>query len=93
MKFGVIYRKTFHRSSSVVVDSDSREAIKMDLDPKSVTVEQLIDFEGQRIIPVFLNSEGRLIEVPEGDFGEATPPEYFEDQAAEEEKEVEEIQE
>ena len=42
----------------------------------------LIDFREQEIRPVAMRSDGKLIEVWDGDFGECTPGEWFEAEAA-----------
>jgi hypothetical protein len=63
-----------------VIDSESREVIATGLDPENVFVEHLVDFQNQAVIPVVLKGDGTLMEVPEGEFGEATPAEYFENQ-------------
>lgn len=81
MKFALIYRQSFNRTRSMLIDSESREAITTNLDSKQHWVEQLVDFENQVIIPVVLRDDGTLMEVPDGEFGEATPAEYFEEQA------------
>lgn len=78
MKFALIYKKSFNRTRSKIIDSESREAITTDLDPLEHWVEHLVDFENQQVIPVALSKDGTLIEVPDGEFGEATPAEYFE---------------
>jgi len=88
MRFGLIYKQSFARSESMLIDADSLESVftqTMDLDPETFWVEHLIDFENQTVTRAALTSERRLIEVPEGDFGEATPAEYFEQMAVEEE--------
>ena len=80
MKFALIYRSPFHRTRSKIIDSESKEAIATGLDPVSVFVEHLVDFENQVVIPVVLKGDGTLMEVPDGEFGEATPADFFENQ-------------
>jgi len=63
-----------------MIDAESREAITVDLDPERFLVEHLIDFDEKTVTPVILNQDGTLMEVPDGEFGEATPAEYFENQ-------------
>ena len=80
MKFAVIYKLPMCRTRSIEVEADSFDDLlvkKMDLNPNRLFVEHIVDFEGQRIIPAAMTSEGMLIEVPDGDFGERTPAEYF----------------
>ena len=50
--------------------------------PENVYVDMLIDFKNQEILPVAMRSDGKLIEVWDGDFGERTPGEWFEREAA-----------
>ena len=46
--------------------------------PSDVYVDMLIDFKEQAALPVAMRSDGKLIEVWDGDFGERTPGEWFE---------------
>jgi hypothetical protein len=80
MKFALIYRRPFHRTRSKIIDSESKDVITTDLDPTSVFVEHLVDFENQEVIPVVLMGDGKLMRVPDGDFGELTPADFFENQ-------------
>jgi hypothetical protein len=87
MRFGLVYRRPFSRSDSMMVDApDMATALstRVDLDPSKFFAEHLIDFEERKVIKVALTSEGKLIEVPEGEFGEATSSEYFEELAQQE---------
>ena len=87
MRFGLTYRRPFSRSDSMMVDAKDMEAAMataIDLDPSRFFVEHLIDFDERKVIRVALTSEGKLIEVPEGEFGEATSSEYFEELAQQE---------
>lgn len=87
MRFGLVYRRPFSRSDSMVVDAPDMAAAlstRVDLDPAKFFAEHLIDFEERKVIRVALTSEGTLIEVPEGEFGEATSSEYFEELAEQE---------
>ena len=79
MKFALIYRSPFHRTRSKMIDSESRDVIATGLNPEKVFVEHLVDFESQQVIPVVLRGDGALMEVPDGEYGEATPAEYFEE--------------
>jgi hypothetical protein len=47
-----------------------------------VWVDSLIDFKEQAIRPVAMKEDGTVIEVWDGDFGERTPGEWFEREAA-----------
>ena len=80
-RFAVIYKKSFQRTRSMPVEAESREAIKMDVDTQNTFVEHVVDFDERKIYSVAMKEDGTLIEVPEGDFGEATPAEYFEEMA------------
>ncbi len=42
-------------------------------------VEHVIDWEGGVVHNAIMNEEGRLLKVTEGDYGEATPAGYFQD--------------
>lgn len=50
--------------------------------PTEVYVDSLIDFREQAIRPVAMKADGSIIEVWDGDFGERTPGEWFEAEAA-----------
>lgn len=79
MKYAIIYRHPFLRSQSLLVDADSLEAIRVaDIDPEEAFVEWVVDFESKEIIRAGMTVDGRIIEVPDGDYGEGTPTEYFE---------------
>ena len=80
MKFALIYRRPFHRTRSKIIDAESRDVIATGLDPQKVFVEHLVDFENQEVIPVVLMDDGKLMRIAEGDFGELTPAEFFENQ-------------
>jgi len=75
---------------TAIVDSDtSAKAMSADgaaafggEDPKSVYVDSIIDFKEQMIRPVAMKADGSIIEVWDGDFGERTPGEWFEREAA-----------
>ena len=79
-RFAVIYKKSFQRTRSMMVDAESRDAIQMDFNPQDYFVEQIVDFDERKIYNVAMKEDGTLVEVPEGDYGEATPAEYFENQ-------------
>ena len=42
----------------------------------------VVDYDAGRTVPVVGTPEGGIMEVPDGDFGELTPAEYFEEQSA-----------
>lgn len=50
--------------------------------PTEVYVDSLIDFKEQAVRPVAMKADGSIIEVWDGDFGERTPGEWFEAEAA-----------
>lgn len=79
MKYAIIYKHPFHRSQSLIVDSESFDAIRTtEIDPERVFVEWVVDFENKEIIRAAMKVTGELIEVPEGDYGEQTTAEQFE---------------
>ena len=77
-------------ATTAVVDSDSEEdAMRVQGIPffgsglgAEVWVDSLIDFKEQAIRPVAMKADGTIIEVWDGDFGERTPGEWFEREAA-----------
>lgn len=82
MRFGIVFRRHLLRSKTMMLDADSLEAvkkIKLDLHEK-IFVEWLIDFEERKLIHVSRNNEGKLVEVPEGDWGPLTEYEHFVDE-------------
>lgn len=82
MRFAIIYKHHFNRTRSMMLDASSKDSIKIDLNPEDYFVEQLVDFDERTVTPVVLTRNG-LIEVPDGEFGEATPAEYFENMEVE----------
>jgi hypothetical protein len=86
MKFAVIYKKPFLLPDYVVMDSGSKDIARMgDALDKDTFAHFVVDFEGQKITRV-LTTQAGLMEVPEGEFGEATPAEYFEENDMEEQE-------
>ena len=78
------------QARTAVVDADSAEKAMQvsglapftSKAPSDVYVDMLIDFKEQAALPVAMRSDGKLIEVWDGDFGERTPGEWFEAEAA-----------
>jgi hypothetical protein len=74
---------------AAVVSADSAEkamsvagATALNTEPFSgIYVDSLIDFKEQAIRPVAMKADGTIIEVWDGDFGERTPGEWFEEEA------------
>jgi hypothetical protein len=83
MRYGLIYRTSFNRSRAMSFDTDKPFAAPTNLDPEQFLVEHLIDFDAKTVIPVALKSDGTLFEIPDGEYGEATPAEYFENMEVE----------
>ena len=84
MKYAIIYKHPFARTQSLVVDAESFDAIRTaEIDPEQVFVEWVVDFESREVIRAAMKVNGELIRVPEGDYGEQTPAEYFEQQMIE----------
>jgi hypothetical protein len=82
MKFAVIYKKPFLLPDYVVIDSDSKDVARMgDTLDKDTFAQFVVDFEEQTITRVLVSKDG-LMEIPEGEFGEGTPPEYFDEEEA-----------
>jgi hypothetical protein len=78
-KYGVIFKKSFMRTRSMMVDADSIESMDVSLDPREAFVEHVVDFDNREIISVVLKADGRLMRIEDGDFGESTTADYFED--------------
>ena len=81
MKFALIYKKPFVLPDHIIIDSDTKDITKMaeGLD-KDAFPQFVVDFESETVTRVGLSPNG-LVEIPDGEFGEATPPEYFEEMA------------
>jgi hypothetical protein len=79
MRYGLIYKTSFNRSKSMEFDTESPFQASTSLDARSFLVEHLVDFDERTITPVALKSDGTLLEIPEGDFGEGTTTEYLEE--------------
>ena len=86
MKFSVIYADPLARPRALDVDAESFSAIRKE-DVQSlirspvVTVYGVVDYEGRRMIPAVMDADGKLREVPDGDYGILTPAEWFEEQS------------
>lgn len=78
-RYTLIFRGAFQRTRSMDVAADSIAAMSLDLDPRQLFVEHLIDWENQQVHSVALTEDGRLVKVTEGQYGEATSAGYFED--------------
>ena len=86
MKYSIIFKESLQRFRFVDVESDSFDSLtvadqRRTFGMQTPFVYGVVDWEGQRIIPASMNGEGRVFEVPDGDFGELTPAEYFEEQS------------
>ena len=75
-KYAEIYREFGHRTRALYLDADSFSTIQTGLTDTEHFVEHVVDFDEQRVIPCVQTAEG-LLEVPDGDYGELTPVEYF----------------
>jgi hypothetical protein len=75
--------------STAVVSADNADKamrlagkVALNREPFSgIYVDSLIDFKEQEIRPVAMKADGTIIEVWDGDFGERTPGEWFEEQS------------
>ena len=63
----------------MMVDADSIESMSVSLDPRETFVEHVVDFDSREIIPVALKIDGTLIRIADGEFGEATKSDFFEE--------------
>jgi hypothetical protein len=86
MKFSIIYADPFARPRALDVDAESLDLIRSsDIDSKLnidvATIYGVVDYEGRRVIPAVLTAEGKIMEVPDGDYGILTPAEWFEEQS------------
>lgn len=86
MKFSIIYAEKLARPRFLSVDSEDIESLKgmemsSQLDPDSVFVYGVVDYENERVVPAAISAEGKIVEVPDGDYGILTPAEYFEEQS------------
>lgn len=81
MKFSIIYKQSLQRPRFLEIDSEGFESIDTAglRDIKNVFVYGVVDYANQRVIPAAMTVEGKIIEVPDGDYGELTPAEYFEE--------------
>lgn len=83
MRYTVIYKQSLQRPRFKDIESDSFDELSVD-DAKAFFgvdvpfVYGVIDWDAERVIPAAIAFGGRIIEVPDGDFGELTPAEYFE---------------
>ncbi len=85
MKFTLIFKEALQRPRFVDVDAESLESVTTKDIPEQflgdmVFLYGVVDYEGARTIPAII-SNGKIFEVPDGDFGELTPVEYFEERS------------
>ena len=86
MKFTFIFKESLQRPRFVDIEADSFDLVTTKDVPAEFLADRiflygLVDYENSRTIPVAVSSEGKVVEVPDGDFGELTPVEYFEEQS------------
>lgn len=84
MKFTVIFKETLQRPRFFDVEAESMSALTKQMIPEEflgdmVFVHGVVDYDNRRTVPAVFDGEGRLIEAPDGDFGELTTAEYFEE--------------
>ena len=79
-KYALIYKGPLQRTRSIMLESESIDSISASshgLDVKVNSFEHLVDFENQRVIPVYLDNDGMLVEIPDQPYGEETTVETF----------------
>jgi hypothetical protein len=81
--FALIYRTQGLMPQSVMVDAATRSEIVLPEVSEDAFLEQIVDFDAKTITRVGVLDDGRIIVIPEGDFGVNTPAEYFEEEAEE----------
>ena len=86
MKFTVIFKETLQRPRFFDVEAESMSAVTKQMIPEEflqdmVFVHGVVDYDNRRTIPAVFDGDGRLVEVPDGDFGELTTAEHFADMA------------
>jgi len=84
MKFTVIFKESMQRPRFFDVEADSMGAVTRQSMPEEflrdmVFVYGIVDYENRRTIPAVFDADGRIVEAPDGDFGELTTAEYFEE--------------
>ena len=80
MKIGIIYKPMLARTRSLVVEADNWRKVDKShhgLGSGEFFVEHVVDFEGQRIIPVAMGRDGTLVEIVDDTYGEATTDEML----------------
>lgn len=84
MKFSIIFKEPLQRFRFVDVEAESFDALVINDQAKTFGMKTpfvygVIDWDAQKVVPASMGGDGRVFEVPDGDFGELTPAEYFED--------------
>ena len=87
MKFSIIFKQSLQRFRFVDVEADNFDALVVENQAKTFGMDTplvygVIDWDAQKVVPASMAGDGRVFEVPDGDFGELTPAEYFEEQSA-----------
>lgn len=86
MKFTLIFKEALQRPRFFDIESESLESVTTKDIPEQFLGDMVflygaVDYEGARTIPAAITADGRVVSVPDGDFGELTPAEYLEEQS------------
>ena len=76
-RYALIYRTNGLMPQSFTVEANSRADIVLPQVSEDAFLEHIIDFSSQSITRVGVLADGRLIVIPEGEWGANTPSEYF----------------
>ena len=82
MKFTLIFKEALQRPRFVDIDAESLESVTTKDIPEQFLGDMVflygaVDYEGARTIPAAITADGRVVGVPDGDFGELTTAQDF----------------
>ena len=85
MKFTFIFKESLQLPRFVDVESESFETVTTKDIPEEflsdmVFLYAVVDYSKAMTVPAVI-SNGKIVQIPDGDFGELTPVEYFEEQS------------
>lgn len=76
-KFAFIYRTNGLMPESFMVEAASRSDLSLPEVSEDAFLEHVVDFDSKTITRVGALADGKIIVIPDGDWGDNTPPEFF----------------
>ena len=86
-KYTLIFKESLQRPRFMDVEAESLSSLvapdlKAEYGSDRPMLFGVVDHENSRAFPAVFSLDGGVMEVPDGDYGELTPPEYFESEVS-----------